>query len=86
MKSSQSNFDLRSPSSYLARSYLIATVSLEKSMVSFDLKISINSISLGLYPLQFLNAPVPLTFICILQLKNLHLCISDESEPSCLEP
>ena len=26
MKSSQSNFDLRSPSSYLARSYLIATV------------------------------------------------------------
>ena len=27
MKSSQSNFDLRSPSSYLARSYLIATVS-----------------------------------------------------------
>ena len=28
MKSSQSNFDLRSPSSYLARSYLIATVSM----------------------------------------------------------
>ena len=27
MKSSQSNFNLRSPSSYLARSYLIATVS-----------------------------------------------------------
>ena len=27
MKSSQSNFDLQSPSSYLARSYLIATVS-----------------------------------------------------------
>ena len=26
MKSSQSNFNLRSPSSYLARSYLIATV------------------------------------------------------------
>ena len=26
MKSSQSNFDLRSPSSYLARSYLIAAV------------------------------------------------------------
>ena len=26
MKSSQSNFDLRAPSSYLARSYLIATV------------------------------------------------------------
>ena len=26
MKSSQSNFDLRLPSSYLARSYLIATV------------------------------------------------------------
>ena len=26
MKSSQSNFDLRSPSSYLVRSYLIATV------------------------------------------------------------
>ena len=26
MKSSQSNFDLRSPSSYLARSYLISTL------------------------------------------------------------
>ena len=26
MKTSQSNFDLRAPSSYLARSYLIATV------------------------------------------------------------
>ena len=26
MKSSRSNFDLRAPSSYLARSYLIATV------------------------------------------------------------
>jgi hypothetical protein len=26
MKSSQSNFNLRSPGSYLARSYLIATV------------------------------------------------------------
>jgi len=34
MKSSQSNFDLRSPSSYLARSYLIATVkkSLKKAI------------------------------------------------------
>ena len=29
MKSSQSNFDLRSPSSYLARSYLIATVKIK---------------------------------------------------------
>ena len=29
MKSSQSNFNLRSPSSYLARSYLIATVIME---------------------------------------------------------
>ena len=28
MKSRQSNFDLRSPSSYLARSYLIATVTI----------------------------------------------------------
>ena len=34
MKSSQSNFNLRSPSSYLARSYLIATVS--KCMVLFS--------------------------------------------------
>ena len=50
-------------------------VSLEKLMISFDLNISINSINMGLYPFQFLNAPVPLTFICILQLKNLHLCI-----------
>ena len=30
MKSSQSNFNLRLPSSYLARSYLIATVSIMK--------------------------------------------------------
>ena len=30
MKSSQSNFDLRSPSSYLARSYLVATVCTNK--------------------------------------------------------
>jgi hypothetical protein len=33
MKSSQSNFNLRLPSSYLARSYLIATVS--KNTFSF---------------------------------------------------
>ena len=32
MKSSQSNFDLRSPSSYLARRYLIATVILENKV------------------------------------------------------
>ena len=32
MKSSQSNFNLQSPSSYLARSYLIATV---KFLISF---------------------------------------------------
>ena len=31
MKSSQSNFKLRSPGSYLARSYLIATVIFEKT-------------------------------------------------------
>ena len=30
MKSSQSNFNLRSPSSYLARSYLIATVQVSR--------------------------------------------------------
>ena len=54
-------------------------VSLEKkSMVSFDLNISINSINMGLYPLQFSNAPVPLTFICILQLKNLHYVSTQE--------
>ena len=35
MKSSQSNFNLRSPSSYLARSYLIAT--LMKWALSFEL-------------------------------------------------
>ena len=34
MKSSQSNFNLRSPSSYLARSYLIATVN--DSTVIYD--------------------------------------------------
>ena len=34
MKSSQSNFDLRSPSSYLARSYQIATVLKKNSLLS----------------------------------------------------
>ena len=35
MKSSQSNFDLRSPSSYLARSYLIATIHFEEKKWQF---------------------------------------------------
>ena len=34
MKSSQSNFNLRSPVSYLARSYLIATVHTKKEKIS----------------------------------------------------
>ena len=34
MKSSQSNFDLRSPGSYLVRSYLITTV--PKSWIPWD--------------------------------------------------
>ena len=37
MKSSQSNFNLRSPGSYLARSYLIATVSLYFLYIASDL-------------------------------------------------
>ena len=38
MKSNQSDFNLRSPSSYLVRSYLIATVNLEKKMKRFFAK------------------------------------------------
>ena len=34
MKSSRSNFDLRAPSSYLARSYLIATVKIMDILMS----------------------------------------------------
>ena len=33
MKSSKSNFYLRSPGSYLARSYLIATVPIDKNLI-----------------------------------------------------
>ena len=74
--------NLESPDSTLeiphSKPLICLHLALEKSMVSFDLKISINSISLGLYPLQFLNAPVPMTFICILQLKNLHYVSTQE--------
>ena len=35
MKSSQSNFNLRSPSSYLARSYVIATVTKIESSLDY---------------------------------------------------
>ena len=38
MKSSQSIFNLRSPSSYLARSYLIATVSIETDDVIISIQ------------------------------------------------
>ena len=54
MKSSQSNFDLRSPSSYLARSYLIATVSM---IVIFPLSIPsrVILVVLGLSTLYFIK-------------------------------
>ena len=46
MKSSQSNFKLRSPRSYLARSYLIATVKQNKLTVElFDKKPSENQLT-----------------------------------------
>ena len=38
MESSLSNFDLRSPGSYLARSYLIATVSIETDDVIISIQ------------------------------------------------
>ena len=50
MKSSQSNFDLRSPSSYLARSYLIATVCIS------DFKLYV--LDLRFWILEF-NAGIP---------------------------
>ena len=39
VKSSQSNFNLRSPGFYLARSYLMATVNLENKLVDSEFKI-----------------------------------------------
>ena len=43
MKSSQSNFNLRSPSSYLARSYLIATVHVWCFLTYFGRKLADDS-------------------------------------------
>ena len=49
MKSSQSNFNLQLPSSYLARSYLIATVQIIKNFLTFIAKNAIQNIKSGVF-------------------------------------
>ena len=45
MKSSQSNFNLRSPGSYLARSYLIATVAKNNTVLGFSNPTPLNELN-----------------------------------------